>query len=92
MKSLLLAVLLTAATPSFAQQPGCLQSDESKLTKHDCYLNRDLLPTHCPSTTTQPNVQPPVDASAMCADGTYSFSRHSSGTCSHHGGVNQRYR
>jgi hypothetical protein len=56
MRSLLLAALLTAATPAFAQQPGCLQSDESKLTKHDCYLNRDLLPTHRPSTTTQPNV------------------------------------
>lgn len=26
-------------------------------------------------------------ASAVCADGTYSFSQHRSGTCSHHGGV-----
>ena len=92
MKSLLLAALLIAATPAFAQEPGCLQSDESTLTKHDCYLNRDLLPTHRPSTTTQPNAPRPVDASALCADGTYSFSRHSRGTCSYHGGVNQRYR
>lgn len=26
-------------------------------------------------------------ASAVCADGTWSFSAHRSGTCSHHGGV-----
>jgi hypothetical protein len=31
----------------------------------------------------------PVGASAVCGDGTYSFSMHHSGTCSHHGGVSQ---
>jgi uncharacterized protein YraI len=30
---------------------------------------------------------PPAGATAVCADGTYSFSRHRRGTCSHHGGV-----
>jgi len=29
----------------------------------------------------------PPGASARCRDGTYSFSAHRSGTCSHHGGV-----
>ena len=29
----------------------------------------------------------PTGATAVCRDGTYSFSRHRSGTCSHHGGV-----
>jgi hypothetical protein len=29
----------------------------------------------------------PAGAAARCRDGTYSFSRHRSGTCSHHGGV-----
>ncbi len=29
----------------------------------------------------------PTEATARCRDGTYSFSRHHSGTCSHHGGV-----
>lgn len=29
----------------------------------------------------------PAGASAKCGDGTYSFSQHRSGTCSHHGGV-----
>jgi Protein of unknown function (DUF3761) len=30
---------------------------------------------------------PPPGASAQCRDGTYSYSRHHSGTCSRHGGV-----
>jgi Protein of unknown function (DUF3761) len=30
---------------------------------------------------------PPAGATAKCNDGTYSFSQHHSGTCSHHGGV-----
>src|SRR5204862_8035932 len=29
----------------------------------------------------------PARATARCADGTWSFSEHSRGTCSHHGGV-----
>src|SRR2546423_15303083 len=30
---------------------------------------------------------PPRGATALCRDGTYSFSKHHSGTCSYHGGV-----
>jgi len=30
---------------------------------------------------------PPPGARAQCQDGTYSYSQHHSGTCSHHGGV-----
>ena len=30
---------------------------------------------------------PPPNATAQCRDGTWSFSRHRSGTCSRHGGV-----
>jgi len=29
----------------------------------------------------------PAGATAICGDGTYSFSQHRQGTCSHHGGV-----
>lgn len=29
----------------------------------------------------------PASATALCRDGTYSFSQHARGTCSHHGGV-----
>jgi uncharacterized protein YgiM (DUF1202 family) len=31
--------------------------------------------------------KPPAGATAVCRDGTYSFSRNRKGTCSHHGGV-----
>ena len=31
----------------------------------------------------------PAGASARCRDGSYSFSQHRSGTCSHHGGVDE---
>jgi uncharacterized protein DUF3761 len=36
--------------------------------------------THSPSSN-------PAGATARCWDGTYSYSEHASGTCSHHGGV-----
>lgn len=29
----------------------------------------------------------PAGATALCGDGSWSFSQHHSGTCSHHGGV-----
>ncbi|HYM00974.1 MAG TPA: DUF3761 domain-containing protein, partial [Blastocatellia bacterium] len=29
----------------------------------------------------------PAGATAQCSDGTFSFSQHHQGTCSHHGGV-----
>lgn len=32
---------------------------------------------------------PPSGASAVCRDGSYSFSRNRRGTCSHHGGVSE---
>jgi hypothetical protein len=31
--------------------------------------------------------KPPTGATALCRDGTYSYSKHPAGTCSHHGGV-----
>src|SRR4051812_29357837 len=31
----------------------------------------------------------PRGATARCRDGTYSYSEHASGTCSHHGGVSR---
>ncbi len=39
------------------------------------------------STTTPTDSSIPAGATAKCNDGTYSFSQHRQGTCSHHGGV-----
>jgi hypothetical protein len=33
------------------------------------------------------SAQAPLGASAQCRDGSWSFSQHRQGTCSHHGGV-----
>jgi len=41
--------------------------------------------THSPAHLTRDSV--PVGATARCGDGTYSFSEHRAGACSHHGGV-----
>ena len=49
----------------------------------DEYRNVDGVCVHRPV----PANQPPAGATAQCNDGTYSFSTHHSGTCSHHGGV-----
>jgi uncharacterized protein YraI len=40
-----------------------------------------------PSPQRSPDGKPPAAATAQCHDGTYSFSRSRSGTCSWHGGV-----
>jgi Predicted solute binding protein len=34
-----------------------------------------------------PTLDHPAGATALCRDGTYSYSKHRQGTCSHHGGV-----
>lgn len=49
----------------------------------DEYRNVDGVCVHRPV----PADQPPPGATAQCNDGTYSFSQHHQGTCSHHGGV-----
>lgn len=60
------------------QPPATLVEDGS-------YVNSSGHVVHSPAHTT--NGAPPQGASAKCADGTFSFSEHRRGTCSHHGGV-----
>jgi hypothetical protein len=48
------------------------------------YINRDGTPVHRPAGDN--NGRPRGDT-ALCHDGTYSFSQPTSGTCSGHGGV-----
>jgi hypothetical protein len=47
---------------------------------------RTAKPTSPPAQST---VDPLANVTAICMDGTYSYSQHRSGTCSHHGGVKQ---
>src|ERR1043165_9861962 len=49
------------------------------------YRNSDGACVHRPVKTQGSAV--PQGATALCRDGSYSFSQHRSGTCSHHGGV-----
>jgi Protein of unknown function (DUF3761) len=51
----------------------------------DYYRNSDGVCVHRPVKSQDSGV--PQGATAQCRDGSYSFSQHRSGTCSHHGGV-----
>ncbi len=57
----------------------------TELSNDNYYTNVDGNSVHSPAYTEDNSV--PAGASARCRDGTYSFSQHRSGTCSHHGGV-----
>ncbi|TSD05360.1 MAG: hypothetical protein Greene07147_681 [Parcubacteria group bacterium Greene0714_7] len=57
----------------------------TELSNDNYYTNVDGNSVHSPAYTEDNSV--PAGASARCKDGTYSFSQHRSGTCSHHGGV-----
>lgn len=54
-----------------ANQPAC---------QNGSYINTDGVTVCSPGTSSN-------GATAKCVDGTYSYSLHRSGTCSHHGGV-----
>ncbi|WP_322015766.1 DUF3761 domain-containing protein [Paraburkholderia sp. J12] len=82
-----LLLSLSVIAPAYAYQPPNATPNESDLDNHGTYQNRDGETVHSPAHTRSGKA--PEGASARCRDGTYSFSRHHSGTCSHHGGVAQ---
>jgi hypothetical protein len=57
---------------------------EVESSSDDYYTNSDGVRVHRP---VRSDSGPPAGATAQCRDGSYSFSLHRSGTCSHHGGV-----
>ena len=61
------------------------QPNEGDLKEHGHYVNKDGATVHSPAHSVSGTA--PNGASAQCRDGSYSFSQHRSGTCSHHGGV-----
>ena len=75
-------IAVLASTLAFAA--GFSGSASAHSTHADCsrgyYKNVSGHCVHSPSNN-------PVGATARCRDGTYSYSEHASGTCSHHGGV-----
>jgi Protein of unknown function (DUF3761) len=83
--AVLTATLLFAATSAFAYVAPGTPPDEANLSNHNTYTNRDGNTVHAPARSLSGNA--PEGATARCRDGTYSFSRHRSGTCSRHGGV-----
>ena len=60
---------------------------EGDLATHDTYTNVSGHHVHRPSRSI--SGLRPAGASARCRDGSWSFSEHHSGTCSHHGGVSE---
>jgi hypothetical protein len=71
-----------AVSPQVAQPTSTTQGS---LSNDRYYTNVDGNQVHSPAYSTDGSV--PAGATAKCGDGTYSFSQHHSGTCSHHGGV-----
>ncbi|CAB3759621.1 hypothetical protein LMG29542_03630 [Paraburkholderia humisilvae] len=85
LQGLMAAGMLLFATSVFAYQPPASTPDEADLSNHNTYRNSDGDTVHAPARSRSGKV--PEGASARCRDDTYSFSRHRSGTCSGHGGV-----
>ena len=81
---IILSVALVAPLVVHGDAPSPAPS-ESQLVVHGSYINKDGVRVHSPAHTK--DGEQPVGASAQCRDGSYSFSRHHQGTCSHHGGV-----
>lgn len=59
-------------------------SHSVQLSNNRHYVNSDGHSVHSPA---HASGGVPTGATAVCGDGTYSFSQHHRGTCSHHGGV-----
>lgn len=73
-------------TPAFTFAPARVVPTTQKqapLSNNNYYTNVDGNKVHSPAYSNTI----PENATAQCGDGTYSFSQHRSGTCSHHGGV-----
>jgi hypothetical protein len=72
-------------TPIQKSENTALNNGEIDASNNDHYINCDGKNIHCPAYYDDA----PANATALCNDGTYSFSRHRRGTCSRHGGVSQ---
>jgi hypothetical protein len=81
----LACIATTPAAHAYHGDSSQYEPNESDLDNHGHYVNRDGNSVHAPAHSRSGAI--PQGATARCRDGTYSFSRHHSGTCSRHGGV-----
>jgi hypothetical protein len=88
------APVITAPPVTKAPKPATTHAAAPRPTTHAAaacgagyYVNVDGNCIHDPETAPGR----PAGATALCNDGTYSFSAHHSGSCSHHGGVAEFY-
>jgi hypothetical protein len=77
--------VLAAGQQASQQGAQSVTSGSTALIEQGSYVNSTGNTVHRPAHTVSGAV--PFGASAQCRDGSYSFSQHHSGTCSHHGGV-----
>jgi hypothetical protein len=68
-----------------ASAPASAAPAAPHLVEDGHYRNVDGAVVHSPAHTDTGAA--PAGASAQCRDGSFSFSAHRRGTCSHHGGV-----
>ena len=78
----------TAQAPSAPSATPATPANSTKPKKPD-YTNNGTYVNSKGQTVQRPEncASAPQGATALCRDGTYSFSRSRRGTCSHHGGV-----
>ena len=74
-----------AAARASAPDAASAASAAPRLIEQGHYRNIDGAVVHSPAHTE--GGAAPAGASAQCRDGSWSFSLHHRGTCSHHGGV-----
>jgi len=83
---LALGAFAKPSVPASAPHPAASAPwNESQLVEHRSYVNSSGQVVHSPAHTVSGKA--PQGATAQCGDGSYSFSQHRRGTCSHHGGV-----
>jgi hypothetical protein len=82
-------ICVTGKITIYRATPEIVASDAGQivlqpiLSNDNHYTNSDGTRVHSPAYSDSV----PPGATAQCNDGTYSFSQHRQGTCSHHGGV-----
>jgi predicted nucleic acid binding AN1-type Zn finger protein len=86
MKKLLISAFVAFSLSSAFACATAISSDSQVVEQGD-YVNIDGNSVHRPAHAK--TNKKPSGATAKCADGTFSFSQHHRGTCSHHGGVTQ---